>query len=124
MNDYKLENSDIVIEKGTSIIIPIAAIQRDPKYFEDPLEFRPERFNDDVVASKSFTEMPYIPFGDGPRICIGLRLAKIQIKIGIVLLLQKFQFDLSKPASGELKIDPRSIAKLPVDGINLKVKSR
>lgn len=113
-----------MIEKGASIIIPIAAIHRDPKYFDQPTEFRPDRFNDDVVANKSFTEMPYIPFGDGPRICIGLRLAKLQIKIGIVLLLQKFHFDLSKRESGELKIDPRSIAKLPTDGINLIVKSR
>lgn len=121
MKDYKVDGTDIVIEEGTSIIIPVTAIQRDHKYFLDPNEFRPERFDDEMVANKSFIEMPYMPFGDGPRICIGLRLAKLQIKIGLVLLLQKFHFELDEQHVGkELRIDPRSIAKLPVGGINLR----
>lgn len=121
MKDYKIDDTNIVIEEGTSIIIPVAAIHRDPKYFPDPNEFRPERFDDERVANKNFIEMPYIPFGDGPRICIGLRLAKLQIKIGLVLLLQKFHFELDEQHIGkELQIDPRSIAKLPIGGINLR----
>lgn len=69
--------------------------------------------------------MPYIPFGDGPRICIGLRLAKLQIKIGLVLLLQKFHFALDEQHNGKaLQIDPRSIAKLPIGGINVIVSAR
>lgn len=121
MKDYSIDGSHIVIEEGTSIIIPVAAIHLDPKYFPDPNEFQPERFDDETVANKSFTEMPYMPFGDGPRICIGLRLAKLQIKIGLVLLLQKFRFELDRQHIGkELKIDPRSIAKLPIGGINLR----
>lgn len=121
--DYQIENTNILIEEGTSIIIPVAAVHRDPNYFDEPNEFRPDRFNDDQMANKTF--MPYMPFGDGPRICIGLRLAKLQIKIGLVLLLQKFHFELdTKYADDELKIDPRSIAKLPVGGVNLKVRTR
>lgn len=125
-NDYKIGgDSGIVIEKGTSIIIPVAAIHRDAKYFDRANEFVPSRFNDENVAGKTFMQMPYLPFGDGPRICIGLRLAKLQIKIGIVLLLEKFRFELGAPnMRHELKLDPRSIAKLPVGGINLKVISR
>lgn len=121
MKDYKIDGTNIVIQEGTSIIIPVAAIHRDPKYFPNPNEFQPERFDDEMVANKNFIEMPYIPFGDGPRICIGLRLAKLQIKIGLVLLLQKFHFELDEQhIDKELQIDPRSIAKLPIDGINLR----
>lgn len=125
MKNYKIDDTNIVIEEGTSIIIPVAAIHRDSKYFPQPTEFRPERFDDEAVANKSFIDMPYIPFGDGPRICIGLRLAMLQIKIGLVLLLQKFHFELDAQHVGrELQIDPRSIAKLPVGGINLRCTRR
>lgn len=73
MKDYKIDGTNMVIQEGTSIIIPVAAIHRDSKYFQRPNEFRPERFDDESVRSKSFIDWPYIPFGDGPRICIGLR---------------------------------------------------
>lgn len=72
MKDYKIDGTEIVIEEGTSIIIPVAAIHRDPKYFSRPNDFLPERFNDEIVAKKSFIEMPFVAFGEGPRICIGL----------------------------------------------------
>lgn len=111
---------NIVIREGESIIIPVAAIHRDPKHFPHPNEFQPERFNGEMIANKSF--VPYFPFGEGPRFCIGMRLAKLQIKIGLVLLLQKFRFELDQQHIGKvLQIDPRSIAKLPIGGINLKV---
>lgn len=122
--DYKINDTNIVIAEGTSIIIPVAAIHRDPKYFPDPNEFRPERFEDDGI-NKSFREMPYIPFGDGPRICIGLRLAKLQVKIGLVLLLKKFFFELDEQQTVKmLQINPRSITKMPIGGINLKAYAR
>lgn len=65
MKDYKIEHTNLIIEEGTSIIIPVAAIHRDPKYFSQPHEFRPERFSDESMANQSFIEMPYMPFGDG-----------------------------------------------------------
>lgn len=118
--DYKIENTDIVIEEGTSILLPVAALHSDAKYFDEPNEFRPDRFDNEQMAHK-----PYFPFGEGPRKCIGLRLAKLEIKIGLVLLLQKFYFELdSQYADDELKFEPRSFAKLPVGGINLNVKQR
>lgn len=69
--------------------------------------------------------MPYMPFGEGPRICIAYRLAKLQAKLTIVMLLQKYRFELSELHIGkELEIDPRSSAKMPIGGINLYVKAR
>lgn len=55
------------IEKGTVILIPIFPIQRDAQYFENPDIFNPERFNDKNLEHKA-----YIPFGLGPRNCIGM----------------------------------------------------
>lgn len=50
--DYKLQNPNLVIEKGVPILISILALHHDPKYWNDPYTFNPDRFNGD---SKSFT---------------------------------------------------------------------
>ncbi len=67
-NDYQISGSKTVIEKGTSIVIPVHAIQNDPDYYPDPDEFIPERFLDGTLSK---TGVPYFSFGDGPRKCIG-----------------------------------------------------
>ena len=63
--DYKVDDN-LTIEKGMSVWIPIGAIHRDANYYEDPLSFIPERFNDELKHPLAWT-----PFGAGPRNCIG-----------------------------------------------------
>jgi cytochrome P450 len=58
-----------VVEKGTQILIPVMALQNDPKYYPDPEKFDPERFNEE--EKKKRPPCTYLPFGEGPRICIG-----------------------------------------------------
>lgn len=123
--DYKLPNSNIVIDKGTPIVIPSSGLHYDPKYYDEPEKFKPERFDEKLIQGKSFTEMPFLSFGDGPRNCIGLRLAKLQTKLAIILVLQKFKFDLGDEHRGkELKLNPRTRITAPINGINLKVSFR
>lgn len=116
--DYKITNSNAVIEKGTYVMISASGIHYDTKFFENPNEFIPERFSDD----KTFLERPFLAFGDGPRNCIAMRLGKMQAKIGVILMLKKFQFELGdEHKSRELEIDPISQARAPKNGINLNV---
>ena len=70
IEDYKIPNSDFCIKKGMHIIIPILGIQNDPNIYPDPEKFRPERFNSDEIAKRHAST--YLPFGEGPRICIGM----------------------------------------------------
>lgn len=66
--DYKVPGTDIIIEKGTAIQIPILGIQRDPEIYENPLQFIPERFlNSPTGNPKKTSGLVYTPFGDGPR---------------------------------------------------------
>lgn len=70
IQDYSMEPfSDLVIRKGTPVIIPICSIQRDPTYFPEPNKFDPERFS----AENKLNVNPYtaMAFGAGPRKCIG-----------------------------------------------------
>ncbi|KAF5303960.1 hypothetical protein FQA39_LY01745 [Lamprigera yunnana] len=65
--DFQIPSTNIVIEKGTRVSIPVIGIQHDPEYFFEPEKFDPERFSKENRANiKSFT---YMPFGDGPRAC-------------------------------------------------------
>lgn len=60
---------ELVVEKGMSIGVPIASIHLDPKYFPEPEKFKPERFSE--ANRGSFNNNAYMPFGIGPRFCIG-----------------------------------------------------
>lgn len=70
--DYHVENPDLIIEKGTPILISVLALNHDPKFWKDPYVFNPDRFNDENRADKNQVNQPFYPFGDGPRNCIGL----------------------------------------------------
>lgn len=118
--DYHIKNPDLIIEKDTPILISIVALHHDPKYWNDPYKFDPERFSES--NQKTFAERPYLPFGDGPRNCIGMRMGKMQVKVGLVLMLQKFKFELDDEHVGnELKYSSSSIITAPTTGIHLKV---
>ena len=68
--DYKIPNTNQIILKETSLLLPLYSIHRDQDYFKDPLEFQPERFLNNSNGSKIPGHF-YYPFGDGPRMCIG-----------------------------------------------------
>lgn len=122
--EWKLPGTDIVIEKGVGVAIPAFAMQRDPKYYPNPEQFQPERFNAENSAGKTFVNRPYMPFGEGPRVCIGQRLGKMQTKVGLLLLLQNFKFNLSGNTLQPLKISPKNVLFAPVGGLELKVSRR
>lgn len=123
--DYQIADTNIVIEKGTQLFFAITAPHYDPKYYDDATEFRPDRFTDEHMSNKNSVNMPYLTFGDGPRNCIGLRLGKLQTKVGICLLLRKFSFALGdKHANKKYIFDPKATVRTPLGGLNLRVKSR
>lgn len=67
LKSYKITGTDFVIDKGTPVVVSLLGLQRDPEFFPSPLEFNPERFGGD----ESVTPFTYLPFGEGPRYCIG-----------------------------------------------------
>lgn len=85
-SNYTFHGTKVSIPAGTSVIIPLYAIQIDPKFYENPDVFDPERFNEDAVAARH--PMTYLPFGDGPRNCVGARFAVYQTKVGLIKILQ------------------------------------
>jgi cytochrome P450 len=81
------------IPKGYVVMIPVFSIHRDPRLWEEPDAFKPERFSKE--NAKSQHRFAYFPFGGGPRQCIGNNFALMEMQIIIVMLLQKFRFKIT-----------------------------
>lgn len=124
--DYQIPGSNITIEKGVEVFIPVLGLHRDEKYYTEPLKFNPDRFNDDDLIGSNQVTRPYYPFGDGPRNCIGMRLGQMQSKVGLVLMLQKNRYELhdGQLKHDELKFDPSQFLLSPLGGLSLRIFKR
>lgn len=67
--NYKLPSTDVTIEKGTMVLIPIIGIHYDSEHFPQPQAFNPDNFS--KQAKESRKHYTYMPFGEGPRNCLG-----------------------------------------------------
>jgi cytochrome P450 family 6 len=65
VDDFKIPNSDLVIPKNTTIMIPTVGLHMDERFWDEPEKFDPERFNEENV--KKIVPYSYIPFSEGPR---------------------------------------------------------
>lgn len=81
------------LPKKTNLLISVYAMHRDPDYFEDPLSFRPTRWDNQL--EKKLPKCQFLPFGAGPRICVGSAFAMVEAVAVLATLLQ--QFDLCQP---------------------------
>ncbi|XP_038202455.1 cytochrome P450 3A31-like isoform X8 [Arvicola amphibius] len=95
-----MEMDGVFIPKGSLVMIPIFSLHRDPQYWPEPEEFRPERFSKQNKGS--INPYVYMPFGYGPRNCIGMRFALMNMKLAVTKLLQNFSFQPCKETQGLL----------------------
>ncbi len=96
------------VRPGDTVIIPIYALHRSELLWDAPNMFRPERFAD----RKAIERYAYLPFGDGPRICIGASFALQEVVIILATLLSRFRFT---PVTGH-DPDPVQILTLRPEG--------
>ncbi|XP_072552229.1 cytochrome P450 17A2 [Salminus brasiliensis] len=88
MQDTSLGGHDV--PKGTRVLVNMWAIHHDPKHWEEPDCFRPDRFLD--AQGKKITPPSFLPFGAGPRVCVGESLARMELFLFVSCLLQRFHF--------------------------------
>ncbi|XP_030746579.1 cytochrome P450 6a2-like [Sitophilus oryzae] len=116
---YPIPDTDAYIEKGQSVLIPCYGLHRDDRYWHEPDIFDPERFSE--KNKDKIVDGTYIPFGAGPRNCIGIRFALVQAKIALALFLMNFDFDLSPRTKLPLKMETKGIILSPIGGLWLRV---
>ncbi|KAK9752567.1 Cytochrome P450 [Popillia japonica] len=115
-------DDSVCLNPGDIILIPISAIQRDPEYFSNPDTFDPERFNDENKENiKPYT---YMPFGLGPRNCIGSRFAILEAKTIFFSMLSKFNFAAIDKTQIPLKLSKKSFNLAGENGIWVGLEPR
>ncbi|RXN35943.1 cytochrome P450 3A30-like protein [Labeo rohita] len=107
----------LLIPKDTVVMIPTYALHRDPDYWSDPESFKPERFT--KGNKESIDPYMYMPFGLGPRNCIGMRFAQVSMKLAIVEILQRF--DISVCAETQVPLE-LSISGFLAPKVPIKLK--
>uniref|UniRef100_A0A674JLB4 Cytochrome P450 3A n=1 Tax=Terrapene triunguis TaxID=2587831 RepID=A0A674JLB4_9SAUR len=116
-----VEINGVSIPKGTVVMIPPYLLHRIPEYWPEPEEFRPERFSKE--NKETMDPYTYLPFGAGPRNCIGMRFALLSIKVAIASLLQNFTFRPCKETPIPLKLSSKGFIT-PMEPIILKLVPR
>ncbi|KAJ8941634.1 hypothetical protein NQ318_010660 [Aromia moschata] len=104
--EYHVPGTDVVIEPGTGLYIPIASLQSDPEYYPNPDVFDPERFSEENKAKRP--PCTFIPFGDGPRMCIGMRFGVMQSKVGLIKVIKNFRVTLNEKTITPIKLESRT----------------
>lgn len=144
----EFKNLSVTVEKDNTIVLPVAGLQKDVKFWRSPEEFIPERFLDKSDINKYC----FLPFGEGPRTCLGeilnrffwnifcpkiiskrgiinmafsfsgLRFAMTQIKLGVSQLIRSFELSVNSKTQLPLKYDKWFIMLCPLGGLWLDFK--
>lgn len=113
----------MIIPKGSIIYIPIYALHHDPEFYVNPHVFNPDRFAPHVIRNP-FT---YLPFGDGPRNCIAMRLALMQMQIGLATIFRHYKVTPEMRTFGErmdnkIRFDPNMIILSNINGLRVTLE--
>lgn len=102
------------------IFIPVYAVHHDPDIYPEPFKFDPERFTDEMKTDRH--PMAHMPFGEGPRNCIGMRFGLMQTKIALIMLLTNYKFSPSKKTTIPMKFSLKAALLSPIDDMWLQVE--
>nr|DAB41797.1 TPA_inf: cytochrome P450 CYP332A44 [Calephelis nemesis] len=117
--DYKL-NDDLTIEKGVPVFVNVLALHYDERNFPEPTKWRPERFL--YQPESDNLQYTFLPFGEGPRFCIGKRYGMMQIRAALAQLIVKYKLEPALPYP--LGNDPYAVILAPADGGKIKFVPR
>lgn len=102
LEQYELDGH--MLSPGTDIAVPICALHRDPRQFDTPAHFRPERWLEGN-SPLHHHKLAYMPFGAGPRVCIGSSYAMQEIMLVVARVMQSWSVEA---VDGAHAIKPRA----------------
>lgn len=111
-----MPGGDVLLDEGQRITVPVFTLHRDPRHYEDPHKFDPDRF-----AGGKVKDFAYLPFGGGPRQCIGIAYSNAVLKAGLAHLLRRFKVSRNERTKVPLDFEVKSFFLEPSEGLHMTV---
>ncbi|KAM7349840.1 LOW QUALITY PROTEIN: putative cytochrome P450 28d1 [Cochliomyia hominivorax] len=119
-----LNGSKVQLKPHNVVYISSYSLHYDPEYYENPDHFWPERFSEQFGGVKKYREMGvFLPFGDGPRMCPGMKLGLSEVKVAIAELIKNFEFSLTENTRLDNQIASDSFLLTLDGGIEVYIKN-
>ena len=118
--DYKMPGHDLVISKEGGVWINAVAIHMDPKHYANPRTFDPEHFSKEAKLARN--PYAYLPFGQGPRGCLGMRFAIMEAKLALANVVRNFNLIPSEKTQEPLQLDPTTGIAYVKGGLFIKAE--
>ncbi|KAJ8672829.1 hypothetical protein QAD02_004089 [Eretmocerus hayati] len=120
--DYKIPETDIQVPKGMRLVVSISGLHSNPDVYPHPDTFDPERFTKENRSKRH----PYffLPFGEGPRVCIAKRIVVLQVKIVVAQLVSNFEFSLSDKTPESLHYSKQTFLQVANEKLYLNLRRR
>ncbi len=112
-HEYQLE--DLKLFAGQQVDIPIYAIHHDAKYYPNPFKFDPDRFM--PQNRQRLVPHTYLPFGLGPRNCVGMRFALLEMKLVLADIVKRYKFFKCDDTDIPLVSDPKGRVNSPMRAV-------
>ncbi len=122
--DYTLPGTDLTITKGQEVQMSAYGIHFDERHYPNPSEFDPERFAKEAKAKRH--PMAFLTFGQGPRSCIGMRFALLEMKVALANIIRDFRITTcaESPSDEEVKLVRGSLTMTAATPLLVKVERR
>lgn len=116
------DGTEVELQPGDGVFFPVSCIHADPNYYPEPEKFIPERFSHE--NRDNIKPFSYLPFGVGPRNCIGSRFALMEVKALFYSLLTNFTIEKNSKTENPVVVKPDVFQNRPLNGIWLTLKSK
>ncbi|CAO1429334.1 unnamed protein product [Diamesa serratosioi] len=119
---YESSTTCLTVEEDTICVIPVHSFHFDAEYYPNPHRFDPERFNKE--NKDSIPKYAFLGFGEGPRICLGMKFALTQTKVGVASILSKYNVEIYSKTENPIQYCKNVFILEPANGIWLKLTRR
>lgn len=114
-----MDLAGLALKEGNIMFMSVYALHRNPALWEAPDEFRPERFSEAAVAGRH--KYAYLPFGAGPRLCIGAQFALQEIPLALAALVRRYRLEA---IPGETVVPTGLLTLKPYPGVRVRLRDR